>query len=92
LAQDFNGAVKCYEAAILCEESDSDAKEHFREAGNCMRETDTDQYIYFMRKAIDLYALDSRPGTGANIAKDCASKLEEEYDFEGAIGFYQKAA
>ena len=41
-----------------------------------------------MRKAIDLYALDSRPGTGANIAKDCASKLEEEYDFEGAIGFY----
>ena len=45
-----------------------------------------------MRKAIDLYSLDSRAGTGANIAKDCAVKLEEEYDYEGSIGFYQKAA
>lgn len=57
-----------------------------------MKEVDTVRYIFYMKKAIDLYSLDGRAGTGATMARDCAVKLEEEYDYEGAIGFYQKAA
>jgi len=40
------------------------------------------------RKAIDLYSLSGRASTGATMARDCAQKLEEEYDYEGAIEFY----
>lgn len=43
-------------------------------------------------KAIDLYSFSGRNSTGANMARDCAQHLEEEYDYEGATDLYAKAA
>ena len=43
-------------------------------------------------KAIDLYSLQSRHSTAANMAKDCAILMEENYNYEQAIVMYVKAA
>lgn len=44
------------------------------------------------RKSIDLYSLSGRASTGAGMAKECAGILEESYDYETSIEFYQKAS
>lgn len=80
--------MKCVE----CEEDEADAAPHYREAANCMKEKDQDQYVMLTWKAIDLYSLNSRSSTGASMAKECAIILEESYDYEQSIKFYQKAA
>ena len=39
-----------------------------------------------------MYSLSGRSSTGASMARDCAQKLEEEYDYENAAEMYAKAA
>lgn len=92
LANDLENALKCYMKCIECEESDADRAPHYREAANCMKETDIDQYVVFTQKAIDLYSLAGRASTGATMAKDCAQNMEEQYSYEQAISMYEKAA
>ena len=77
---------------IQCEDDESDAAPHYREAANCVKEKDQDKYVELTRKAIDLYSLSGRASTGAGMAKDCALILEESYDYETSIEFYQKAS
>lgn len=69
-----------------------DAAPHYREAANCIKEKDTDKYVELTTKAIDLFSLSGRSSTGAGMAKECATFLEEGYDYETAIGFYTKAS
>lgn len=92
LSQDFDAAILCYEECIKCEESDVDAAPHYREAANCIKEKDQDKYVQLTSKAIDLYSLSGRASTGAGMAKECATFLEEGYDYESAIEFYAKAS
>lgn len=80
--------MKCVE----CEEDESDAAAHYREAANCMKEKDTDEYVKLTYKAIDLYSLNSRSSTAASLAKECAILLEDSYDYDEAIKFYLKAS
>ena len=42
LAQQFDKAYECYMKCVECEEDESDAAPHFREAANCMKEKDLD--------------------------------------------------
>lgn len=62
----------CYEKCIECEENESDAATHYREAAICIREHDSDKYVQLIKKAIDLYALSGRSSTAATMSKDCA--------------------
>ena len=45
-----------------------------------------------IKKAIDLYALSGRSSTGATMARDCAQKMEEDYDYEAAQEMYARAS
>jgi len=51
-----------------------------------------EMYMKYTQKALDLYSLAGRISTGANMAKDCAALMEENYNFEDAIVMYEKAA
>ena len=44
-----------------------------------------------MLKAMDNYAAGQRINQAAGVAKDCAMKFEEEYNYEDACEFYLKA-
>ena len=92
LAQDMENAYNCYQRCIDCEESEQDAAAHYKEAANCIKETDSDKYVIMTKQAIDLYSLSGRSSTAATMARDCAQKLEEEYDFDQASDFFSKAA
>lgn len=92
LSNDFKSALKCYEMAIQCEENEADAAPHYREAASCVKEHDSDKYVELMKKAIDLYALTGRCSTGATMSRDCAQKLEEDFDYELAQQMYAKAS
>ena len=92
LAQDYNSALECYMECIRCEEDEADCAPYYRDAANCVKETDIDKYVSLTRKAIDLYSLSGRASTGAGMAKECATLLEESYDYESAIELYTKAA
>lgn len=92
LCKDYDSAVRCFQKCISCEENETDTAEFYREAAACIKETDIDQYYSYIKRAIDLYALGGRGSTGANIAKECAQILEENYDYDRSIEMYQKAA
>ena len=44
-----------------------------------------------MKKAIELYSLSGRTSQAANLSRDCAVFLEENYDYEEAIDLYARA-
>ena len=92
LAKDFDQAVACYQRCIECEESENDCAPHYKDAANCVKESDLDKYVELTKKAIDLYALSGRQSTAATMAKECAMLLDEQYDYEGALEMYEKAA
>ena len=77
LAQKMDLAIECYEMCIKCEESERDCATHYREAANCIKNHDVDKFVELTAKAIDLYALTGRSSTGAGMAKECATVLEE---------------
>lgn len=85
-------ALKCYEKCIECEESEQQAAGHYKEAANCVKSSDTDKYVEYTNKAIYNYSMSGRHSTAANMAKECANQLEEDYDYESAIEFFDKAA
>ena len=92
LAQDYKNALDCYMECIRCEEDESDCAPHYRDAANCVKDSDLDKYVELTKKAIDLYSLSGRASTGAGMAKECAMLLEENYDYESAIDLFSKAA
>lgn len=85
-------ALVCYEKCIECEQNEADAAPHYREAAIVVKEVDSEKYVKLTKQAIDMYSLSGRSSTGATMARDCAQKLEEEYDYENAAEMYQKAS
>ena len=92
LATDYENAIACYERCIKCETSEEDRAPHYRDAAKCLKEVDTDRYVTYIKKAIDIYSMSGRASTSASMAKECAQKLEEDKDYEESIKMYQKAA
>ena len=43
-------------------------------------------------QAIDLFSVSGRTSQAASLAKDCAEKLEEDYNYEDALKFFEKAS
>ena len=52
----------------------------------------TKRYLELSKKAIECYCLGQRLSSAANLAKELAEMLEESFDYEEAIKFYNKAA
>ena len=77
LAQNFDEALNCYQKCIECEEKETDAAPYYRDAANCIKETNLDKFCELTKKAVELYALTGRSSTGASMAKECATLLEE---------------
>lgn len=88
----MESALRCYIECIKCEESEQDAAPHYRACAECVKDSDMDEYLKYTQKAIDQYSLAGRISTGATMAKDCATMMEENYNYEQAIVMYQKAA
>ena len=57
-------------------------------AAKALKEVDTDRYVTYIKKAIDIYSMSGRASTSASMAKECAQKLEEDKDYEEAIKMY----
>ena len=88
LATDYENAIACYERCIKCEVSEEDRAPHYRDAAKCLKDHDTDRYVEYIKKAIDIYSMSGRASTSASMAKECAQKLEEEKDYDEAIKMY----
>ena len=59
----------------------------------CYKKQDkVSQYLDHAKKAIDAYCLAKRISSAANLAKDCAELLEENYNYEEAIALYERAS
>ena len=91
LSQDFESAVLCYELCIKCEENELDAAGYYKEAAICIKNTDTDKYFTYLKKAIEMYSLSGRISTAAGLSKDAAQELEDNYNYEAAIEMFEKS-
>jgi alpha-soluble NSF attachment protein len=49
-------------------------------------------FIKLITQAIELYSISGRNTQASGLAKECAEKLEEDYNYEDALKFYEKAA
>lgn len=72
LAQDYENAIEMYERCIKCESSEEDRAPHYRDAAKALKDVDTDRYVTYVRKAIDIYSMSGRASTSASMAKECA--------------------
>jgi tetratricopeptide (TPR) repeat protein len=91
-AQDPTTAVEMYLKCIECESENSFKANLYRDAAAVCKSTNTEQYIQMVLKATELYALSGRGSMAANLARDCAEKLEEDYNYEDAKIYYERAA
>lgn len=80
--------LKCVE----CEADEGFKANHFKEAALCMKQHDTQKYLELVKQAIELYQIVGRMSQACTMCKDCADKLEEDYNYEQAREFYEKAA
>ena len=80
--------MKCLE----CETEPHFKANHLKEAANLIKSEDMTMYVKYAMEAIDLYSMAGRSSAAASLAKDCAEKLEEEFDLEQSLKFYFKAA
>ena len=72
MSNNYDSAARCLEKCINCEESDRDKAEHYKELARLFKESDTDKYVQFTQKAIDLSVMAGRSGVTAQLSKECA--------------------
>ena len=63
-----------------------------RDAANIIKSTNSDKYIKLVKQALELFTLSGRTSQAASMAKDCAEKLEEDFNYEVAVKMYEQAA
>ena len=80
--------MKCIE----CESDDGFKANYYKEAALCMKANDTQKYIELITLAIKMYQMVGRMSQACSMAKDCAEKTEEDYNYEQARDFYEQAA
>ena len=80
--------MKCVE----CETEPMFKANLIKEAANVIKVEDPDRYIKLASEAIDMYAMAGRSSGAAGLSKDCAEKLEDEFELEKAATFYKKAS
>ena len=88
-AKDPEQAVEMYMKCVECESDDGFRANHYKEAAMCMKGHDTQRYLELVKQAIQLYQLTGRMTQACSMCKDCADKLEEDYNYEQAREFYE---
>ena len=84
--------MEMYLRCAECEPDEGFKANHLRDAAIVIKNQDTDQYIKLITQAIELFSITGRTTQASSLAKDCAEKLEEDYNYEDALKFYEKAA
>lgn len=93
LTKNWDRAVDCWLQCVQCSPGeDSDQAQYYMEAAHCIKNVNTNKFLQYAKTAIEKYCLSARISQAASLAKECAEKLEEDNDYEEAIGFYDKAA
>jgi hypothetical protein len=84
--------MEMYLRCAECEPDEGFKANHLRDAAIVIKNQDSDQYIKLITQAIELFSITGRTTQASSLAKDCAEKLEEDYNYEDALKFYDKAA
>ena len=91
-ARDHKQAIDMYLKCVECEADDGFKANYFKEAALVIKQHDTHRYLEFIKQAIKLYQLSGRMSQACSMCKDCAEKLEEDYNYEQAREFFEQAA
>ena len=91
-AKDPKQALEMYMRSIDCEADDGFKASHYKEAAMVVKQHDTQKYLELIQHAIRLYQFAGRMSQACNLCKDCAEKLEEDYNYEKAREFFEQAA
>lgn len=82
MAGDADGAVRMYMKRIECEENERDKAECYKEMARIYKENDMSRFLEYSQKAIDLNRMAGRQSAAAQLTKECAQVLEENYEYE----------
>ena len=77
---------------IECEPENLFKASFLADAAKIIKSVNSDKYVKFIQQAIGFYSIAGRTSSAASLAKDCADKCEEDYNFELAIKMYEQAA
>ena len=91
-SKDYESAVEMYIKCSNCESDEGFKANYYRDAAAAIKSVDTERYIKFTRDAIKLFQISGRTTQACSMCKDCAEKLEEDYNYELAREFYEQAA
>lgn len=90
--KDYESAVEMYMKCATCESDEGFKANYFKDAAQAMKSVDTEKYIKLTKDAIKLFQISGRVTQACSMSKDCAEKLEEDYNYEMARDFYEQAA
>lgn len=85
-------AVEMYMKCIECEADDGFKANYFKEAALTLKQHDTHRYLELIKQAIKLYQVSGRMSQACSMCKDCAEKLQEDYNYEQARELFEQAA
>ena len=88
MAGDNDGAIRMFMKRIECEESDRDKAECYKEMSRIYKESDVSKFLEYSQKAIALNRMAGRQSAAAQLTKECAQVLEENYEYEQAADWY----
>ena len=91
-SKDPEAAVEMYLKCVECEPDEGFKANYYRDASRAIAQTDTQKYIELSKKAIEHYRMGARASQASSVAKEVATKLEDDYNYELAIEFYALAA
>jgi hypothetical protein len=57
-----------------------------------VKATNSDKYLKLVGQALELFTLSGRTSQAASMARDCAEKLEEDFNYELAVKMFDQAA
>ena len=80
---------------MLCLECETDPlnkANYIRDAANLVKATNSDKYLKLVGQALELFTLSGRTSQAASMARDCAEKLEEDFNYELAVKMFDQAA
>jgi len=91
-ARDHKQALEMYMRCIDCEADDGFKATFYKDAAMVVKQHDSQKYLELIQNAIKLYQLANRISQACSMCKDCAEKLEEDYNYERAREFFEQAA
>ena len=86
--KDYESAVEMYIKCSNCESDEGFKANYYRDAAAAIKTVDTERYIKYTRDAIKLFQISGRTTQACSMCKECAEKLEEDYNYELARVFY----